>query len=360
MKLIQILISTLLVSCGVDKAAFESENNSPTSNQNNRTETTSTETEVVKVPVNDNKTESVVVTAQKTFDETGVEVSVKFQLGSFLITSPSTDRAGVVKTKTPTIQWSKSNLDKMSLAESDVEYVVKVGTESTCSNPTQQYTTTSTTTTLDSLNEGTHYICLDAKGDGKQKAAANSPYLLIVELDKPVVLVPQPFSITGPGSLVARTTKITLTWSASVNATLYEVKKSSTASCDGLTVATTTSTSLNLAVTNLETAYFCVYAKNGDNTLGSGNPYKVEVNVESGLVSAQSLGLWNGTWTQQFFSTIVNWNDLKNQGLKWTTSTGKTMYTFSDVHIEEGTDRVRFYLKTTSRNTEWIELMKNY
>jgi hypothetical protein len=248
----------------------------------------------------------------------------------------------------------------MNLAEGDVEYVIKVGEESSCSNPTQQYTTTNTSTTLDSLQEGKHYICLDVKGGGKQKAAANSPYLLAVELDKPVILVPQPFSITGPGSLVTRTTKITLTWSTSVNATLYEVKKSSTVSCDGLTVATTTSTSLNLAMTNLETAYFCVYAKNGDNTLVSGNPYKVEVNVESGLVNAQSLGLWNGISLQQMYSTIP-WNTTtKSKGLRWTNSNGKTMYTYNDVHAEEGVDRLRLSNRSGPIEAQWLSLKGAY
>jgi hypothetical protein len=114
-------------------------------------------------------------------------------------------------------------------------------------------------------------------------------------------------------------------------------------------------------MTNLETAYFCVYAKNGDNTLGSGNPYKVEVNVESGLVSAQSLGLWNGD-NNTLFIDIPNWSTLKLQGLKWTSpSYGKTMYTFSDFLVEEGSDRIRFYSRSIGvRSTEWTTLLSNF
>lgn len=372
-----ILVSALLSSCGgssdpvTEKPQQSTGKSSETQVQQNSAPSaasTSSPKEEVVVTTEDNTEEKVVVNKKETkqVDTNQVVKQVQKLLASFTITSPSTNNSSLVKTKTPTLIWSASQLQSATLADAEVTYDVRVATNSSCSNPLQSYATTQTTQTLDTLQKGTYYVCVDAKSLDSVKSAGNSPYTLTVEPEEAkIVVTPQPFSITGPGNLVTRTTKINLTWSVSKNATIYEVKKSSTESCNGVTVGTTNETSLAVALTNLEVAYFCVVAKNGENTLGSGNPYKVEVDVESGLVSAQSLGVWNGVWTLRLYVGLLSWNDLKTQGLKWTTSAGKVMYTFSDIHIEEGTDRARYYSKVAPYNVpqindEWINLVKNY
>lgn len=306
MRIVAFLFAFFLVSCG---AADEAVPTVPEELSEEEIETVETEED-----------ETIVVEKKDTTEDGSTVTDPKKQLKTFAITSSAS-----TEDTTPTIAWTASEVQTLSLT-SDITYDVKVSSNNDCSNPSQTYSTTSTTQDLTTLTEGSYYVCVTAKGDNKQKDAGNSPYAVTIDIK------PTTFSITGPAS--GTSLSVTAAWGASTNASSYSYTIASDSSCStAVSTGTSSSTSASVTLASYGTYYICVTATDGQSNTktASNNGFSFAVSLAS-LPSGYTINNGNGVSRPGTFST-----DMAN-GVSFTcviSSTTYTMYKFSDGVVVE-------------------------
>lgn len=140
-------------------------------------------------------------------------------LGDFSILAPS----GSITTNIPNLSWSA--------ADNAEFYDVSITTDTSCQNAVQSFIgiTTTELTPSTPLEDGSYFLCVDARvTSGEIKAAANNALLFTVETVD--FTPPGPFAIVSPSGSIPETIP-EISWNDSLDAVSYNVTIASDAAC---------------------------------------------------------------------------------------------------------------------------------
>lgn len=189
--------------------------------------------------------------------------SEKTTLGTFSITS--SDKA---TTSTPTVEWTRPGSASLLALGDEYTYELTVANDSNCKDAVEVKEVKETKATLETLTNGSYYICLKVTSGSTEETAKNSPLAFVVDAEetsaaeetskveatKEEVVATEDlnklgsFAIASVDTLTKRSP--TLSWSTSKNATSYEVKICSDSDCNTMEQNyTLTGTSITLLAT---------------------------------------------------------------------------------------------------------------
>lgn len=185
--------------------------------------------------------------------------------GSFNQIAPSANAIDIALS--PNLSWGSSS-------DAD-DYTLVVSANSNLSSPIVNTTVNGTSYQISGLNYQTQYYWEVTANNADGNTVANNAVLSFTTVDEPTSPTPPgSFSLTAPSNGAAdQNTSLTLQWSASSDATSYQVKVSTNSNLSGSIVdQTTSSTSLAISgLVNSTTYYWGVTASNSDGSVDASN-----------------------------------------------------------------------------------------